>query len=64
MTNADDSTVSVLLGNGDGTFTQAPGSPIAGFNYNPVQITAADFNGDGMPDLAVADYTAVTKRLP
>jgi hypothetical protein len=64
VTNADDSTVSVLLGNGDGTFTQAPGSPIAGFNYNPVQIATADFNGDGKPDLAVANYTAVDQTPP
>jgi hypothetical protein len=64
VTNADDSTVSVLLGNGDGTFSQAPGSPIAGFNYNPVQIVAADFNGDGKPDLAVANYTAVDQTPP
>src|ERR1700733_6082507 len=64
VSNADDSTVSVLLGNGDGTFTQAAGSPIAGFNYNPVQIAAADFNGDGKPDLAVADYTAVDQTPP
>jgi hypothetical protein len=64
VTNADDSTVSVLLGNGDGTFTQATGSPIQGFNYNPAQIVTADFNGDGKFDLAVADYTAVDQTPP
>jgi FG-GAP-like repeat/Bacterial Ig-like domain (group 3)/FG-GAP repeat len=64
VTNSTDNTVSVLLGNGDGTFTQAPGSPIAGFNYNPVEIVAADFNGDGKPDLAVTDYTAIDQTPP
>jgi hypothetical protein len=44
--------VSVLLGNGDGTFTTAP-SPAAG--PLPQAITAGDFNGDGQIDLAVSD---------
>jgi hypothetical protein len=43
-------TISVLLGNGDGTFTAAP-SPSADL---PGAIAAGDFNGDGIPDLAVA----------
>ena len=64
VTNASDSTVSVLLGKGDGTFTQAAGSPIPGFNYNPAQVVAADFNGDGIPDLAVADFTPVNQNPP
>ena len=59
VSNESDSTVSILLGNGDGTFTQAPGSPIPGFNYNPGEIVAADFNGDGFPDLAATNFTAV-----
>jgi len=59
VTNESDSSVSILLGNGDGTFTQANGSPILGFNYNPAQIVAADFNGDGKPDIAVTNFTAV-----
>ena len=48
-------TVSVLLGNGDGTFGKEILSPLpspaSGFNG---QIAAADFNGDGKLDLAVA----------
>ena len=64
VSNENDSTVSVLLGNGDGTFTQAAGSPIPGFNYNPAQVVAADFNGDGIPDLAVADFTPVNQNPP
>jgi Bacterial Ig-like domain (group 3)/FG-GAP-like repeat len=64
VSNANDSTVSVLLGNGDGTFTPANGSPIPGFNYNPAQVVAADFNGDGIPDLAVADFTPLNQNPP
>jgi hypothetical protein len=46
--------VSILLGNGDGTFTA--GTPLA-FNCGYVckDVLVADFNGDGKPDLAVAD---------
>ncbi len=45
--------VSLLLGNGDGTF-QAPRSIGAG---NPTSIVTGDFNGDGNQDLAVANMT-------
>jgi hypothetical protein len=43
-------TVSVLLGNGDGTF-----QPRWAFSAgsNPTVVTVADFNRDGVPDLAV-----------
>jgi hypothetical protein len=47
------SALTVLLGNGDGTFTQAPDSPIY-TNYGGAPIVCADFNGDGILDLAVA----------
>ena len=42
--------ISVLLGNGDGTFTAAPSPPA----FLPGAIAVGDFNGDGIPDLAVA----------
>jgi hypothetical protein len=46
----------ILLGNGDGTFALAPGSPIAsGLSYS---VAVADFNGDGKLDLAVANNSS------
>ena len=42
--------VGVLFGNGDGTFAGAPAYLVPG---GPTSIVAADFNGDGKPDLAV-----------
>ncbi|PYN06158.1 MAG: VCBS repeat-containing protein, partial [Candidatus Rokuibacteriota bacterium] len=45
--------VSVLLGNGDGTF-RAPLTYAAG-SY-PSAVVVGDLNGDGVPDVAVANY--------
>ena len=44
--------LSVLLGNGDGTF-QA--QSLYGVGWGPATVITADFNGDGKPDLAVAN---------
>src|SRR5438132_9061040 len=46
-------TVSVLLGNGGGTFQPARTFATAGMN--PVTVAVGDFNGDGRPDLAVTN---------
>jgi hypothetical protein len=54
VTNILDNTVSVLLGNGDGTFHAAPNSPIP-VGSGPDSLAVADFNGDGILDLAVAN---------
>jgi hypothetical protein len=55
VANYGDGDVSVLLGNGDGTFqAQAPPSPF-GSGASPDSIAVGDFNGDGKPDLAVAN---------
>jgi hypothetical protein len=56
VANANDNTVSILLGNGDGTFTPANGSPVsAGIGNFPFFIAVADFNNDGNADLAVVN---------
>jgi len=46
--------VSILLGNGDGTFQAAQSIATAGL-YS-LSVAVGDFNGDGKLDLAVADY--------
>jgi Bacterial type II and III secretion system protein/FG-GAP-like repeat len=54
IANSTSNNVTVLLGNGDGTFVEAAGSPYAVGN-DPSSIVVADFNGDGIPDFAVAN---------
>jgi uncharacterized repeat protein (TIGR01451 family) len=49
----EDGTVTILLGNGDGTFTPAASTPATGIE--PISMTIGDFNGDGKLDLAVAN---------
>jgi hypothetical protein len=46
--------VSVLLGEGDGTFEDQKPSPA--IEAQPYDITSADFDGDGNLDAATADY--------
>lgn len=48
--NQQTKTVSMLLGNGDGTFAEAKKALLLG--KTPVGMAAADFNGDGALDLA------------
>jgi hypothetical protein len=54
VANRGTNNISVLLGNGDGTFGGAVNYG-AGQGSDPVSIIVADLNGDGKPDLAVAD---------
>jgi len=66
VTNFDDNTYSVFTGNGDGTFTQVKGSPfalpnvVANSEQGPVAASIADFNGDGIQDLALVNQTSNT----
>lgn len=62
MTDAGGNTVIILLGNGDGTFSQAPGSPIVTGN-SPGAIVAGDLNNDGKLDLAVANFNCTAFPL-
>ena len=54
IANSTSNNVTILLGNGDGTFQEATGSPYA-VGRNPSSVLVADFNGDGNPDFAVAN---------
>ena len=59
--NYNNGTVSILLGNGDGTFTAADTSPVVG--VNPYAVAVGDFNGDGKADLAVIDQQQDTMTI-
>ena len=49
--------VTVLLGNGNGQFSLAPGSPFSvESNPHPHGIAVADFNGDKKPDIAIDSW--------
>jgi hypothetical protein len=54
LVNSTSNNISILLGNGDGTFVEAPNSPIP-VGINPSSVIVADFNNDGALDLAVAN---------
>src|SRR5215213_2906059 len=53
--NAGSNTVSVLLGNGDGSF---PAKQDFGVGFVPTSVTSADFNDDTFADLAVANQNS------
>lgn len=55
-----ESNVSVLLGNGDGTFQAAINSSLGTFYYYPVSMVAGDLNGDGRPDLVLTHNDGFT----
>ena len=52
VANTDSNTVSVLLGNGDGTFQAQTQYPTG---LGPASVAIRDLNGDGKLDLAVAN---------
>lgn len=51
--NASGYAVTILLGNGDGTFKAGASLPVPQWSVTPQGIVAMDFNGDGKTDLAV-----------
>ncbi len=53
--------LSILLGNGDGTFTAVTPNATAG--YYPYSIAVEDFNGDGIPDLATGNVDDSTVSI-
>lgn len=60
VANQTDGTIAILLGDGKGSFTQAPGSPIEAKGV--MAIAAGDFNGDGIVDLVASGV--VTESSP
>jgi type II secretory pathway component GspD/PulD (secretin) len=60
VTNQGANTVSVFLGNGNGTFTSRTDYPTGN---SPVWVSSGDFNGDGILDLAVANNGGPTSTV-
>src|SRR4051812_48896439 len=54
VANVSSNDVSILLGNGSGGFSPAPGSPLPA-GSGPISVAVGDFNEDSDPDLAVAN---------
>ncbi|HKC24643.1 MAG TPA: VCBS repeat-containing protein, partial [Thermoanaerobaculia bacterium] len=48
--------VNILLGDGKGRFSPAPGSPFRA-GHAPARVAIGDLDGDGIADVAVANYT-------
>jgi FG-GAP-like repeat len=57
VANPESETVTVLLGDRTGHFQKAPGSPFPA-GHLPSDIGIGDFNGDGYPDLLIANHQA------
>ena len=55
VANAGSSDVTILLGDGRGGFTPAPGSPYPA-GHSPNDVAVADLNHDGNPDLVFANH--------
>ncbi len=58
-TNLDGDNVTILLGNGKGSFYQPAGSPFSSGD-SPFGVAIGDINGDGKPDLAIVNSPSIT----
>jgi hypothetical protein len=58
--DCNNGTVAVLLGKGNGTFQTAAAYGSGG--YNPVSVAVADVNGDGKPDVMLANQCQTTPQ--
>jgi hypothetical protein len=59
----ESNSISILLGNGSGTFSVAPPMPDGGASLSlnqPTSLAVADFNGDGISDLAITNFGNIT----
>jgi hypothetical protein len=64
VVNGTSSSISILLGVGDGRFTAASGSPmVLGNSLQPVAVASGDFNNDGVQDLAVVNENENTVSI-
>ena len=52
--------IAILLGKGDGTFAVPVMASVPGSIVDITQVVVGDFNGDGIPDLAVIDSDSST----
>jgi hypothetical protein len=62
VTNGGANNLTILLGNGDGTFTPASGSPLSGGGA-PFHVVVGKFNADANNDLAVANFADGTVSI-
>lgn len=65
VANQTDNTLSILLGNGDGTFTPAASSPLA-LGTVPFSVAVGDFNSSGRLGLAITsgDQVVILVQQP